>query len=117
MRRAPYKDRRNFDLRADDLFDDLPRTTSVGPEPAPFPAGRVRVEYREPESLPDNVLCVIRGAGDTGSAAPLTIDVRLQRLGGPAAEVWYASGPVRAGREGISTPAAHVELPRRDQRG
>jgi chorismate lyase / 3-hydroxybenzoate synthase len=97
-------------LRADDFFDDLPRTTSVGPEPAPFPAGRVRVEYREAEVLPDNVLCVMRGDGDTGSAAPLTIDVRLQRLGGPAAEVWYASGPVRAGREGLVRYAHDDEL-------
>ena len=88
-------------MRADDLFDDLPRTTSAGPEPAPSSTGRARVEYRDLESLPDNVLCVVRGAGRTGSTAPLTIEVRMQRLGGPDAEVWYATGPVRAGRDGI----------------
>jgi chorismate lyase/3-hydroxybenzoate synthase len=90
-----------FDLRADDLFDDLPRTSSAGPEPVSSPAGRIRVEYRDLESRPDNVLCVMRNAGAAGSTAPLTIDVRLQRLGGPAAEVWYANGPVCSGREGI----------------
>jgi chorismate lyase/3-hydroxybenzoate synthase len=88
-------------LRADDLFDDLPRTSSAGPEPVPSPAGRIRVEYREPAALPDDVLCVIHGGGSVASNAPLSIDVRLQRLGGPAAEVWYANGPVRAGRDGI----------------
>ncbi|HEY7638492.1 MAG TPA: hypothetical protein VH814_02120 [Steroidobacteraceae bacterium] len=88
-------------MRADDLFDDLPRTTSAGPEPVPSPAGRIRVEYREPEARADNVLCVIRDAGRAGGAAPLTIDLHMQRLGGPGAEVWYANGPVRAGREGI----------------
>jgi chorismate lyase/3-hydroxybenzoate synthase len=94
-------------LRADDLFDDLPRTTSAGPEPAPSP-GRIRVEYRDLDSLPDNVLCVIGGVGH--GAAPLTIDLRMQRLGGPAAEVWYASGAVRAGREGIVRYAHDEEL-------
>lgn len=88
-------------MRADDLFDDLPRTTSAGQEPAPAPAGRIRVEYRELAALPANVLCVVRGAGEGDSGAPLTIDVRLQRLGGPSAEVWYANGPVSAGRDGI----------------
>ena len=85
MRRAPYKRRRNQRLRADDLFDDLPRTTSAGPEPVASPAGRVRVEYGEPSGLPDDVLCVIHSGGYAG-AAPLSIDVRLQRLGGPAAD-------------------------------
>lgn len=97
-------------MRADDLFDDLPRTTSAGPEPASSPAGLIRVDYRDLDSLPDNVLCVMRGAGHAGSAAPLTIDLRMQRLGGPAAEVWYASGPVRAGREGIVRYAHDEEL-------
>jgi len=101
MRRDPTKNDGIPDLRADDLFDDLPRTTSAGPEPVPSPAGRIRVEYRDSDSLPDNVLCVVRSAAATGSAAPLTIDVRLQRLGGPAAEVWYANGPVCSGRDGI----------------
>src|SRR5678815_2067488 len=77
MRRAPYKRRPKDDgilrLRADDLFDDLPRTTSAGPEPAPSSTGRARIEYRDLEALPDNLLCVIRGAGRTGSTAPLTI--------------------------------------------
>ncbi|HJY40903.1 MAG TPA: hypothetical protein VJ303_06700, partial [Steroidobacteraceae bacterium] len=76
-------------MRADDLFDDLPRTTSAGPEPVLSPAGRIRVEYREPAGLQDDVLCVIHGGGYVG-AAPLSIDVRLQRLGGPTAEIWHA---------------------------
>jgi chorismate lyase/3-hydroxybenzoate synthase len=97
-------------LRADDLFDDLPRTTSAGPEPAASPAGRIRVEYRDPAALADNVLCVIRGDGRADSAAPLSIDVRMQRLGGPAAEIWYATGPVRTGREGIVRYASDLEL-------
>ena len=97
-------------MRADDLFDDLPRTTSAGPEPAPSPAGRLQIEYREVDSLPDNILCVMRSGGAAGSAAPLTIDVRLQRLGGPAAEVWYATGPVRGGRNGIVRYAHDEEL-------
>jgi chorismate lyase/3-hydroxybenzoate synthase len=98
-------------LRADDLFDDLPRTTSAGPEPAPSPVGRIRVEYRDPAALPDDVLCVIRGGdGHADSAAPLTIDVRMQRLGGPAAEVWYANGPVLTGREGIVRYAHDLDL-------
>ena len=97
-------------LRADDLFDDLPSTTSNGQESSATPAGHSRVEYREPEALPDNVLCVVRGDGRVRSAAPLTIDVRLQRLGGPAAEVWYASGPVHAGRAGLVRYAHDSEL-------
>ncbi len=68
------------------------------------------MEYREPEALPDNVLCVMHAAGESGSAAPLSIDLRLQRLGGPAAEVWYASGPVRAGQEGLVRYAHDGEL-------
>jgi chorismate lyase/3-hydroxybenzoate synthase len=94
------KSRRNSYLRADDLFDDLPRTTSAGPEPAVPPAGRIRVEYRDLQTLPEDALCVIRD-GQADSTAPLTIDLRLERLRGPAAEVWYATGPTRAGREGI----------------
>jgi chorismate lyase / 3-hydroxybenzoate synthase len=97
-------------LRADDLFDDLPRTTSAGPEPVPSPAGRIRVEYRDPEALSDDVLCVIHGGCRAASAAPLSIDVRMQRLGGPAAEVWYANGPVHAGRDGIVRYAHDDEL-------
>ncbi len=97
-------------MRADDLFDDLPRTTSARPEPAPASAGRIQVEYRELGALADNVLCVVRGTGEADSAAPLTIDVRLQRLGGPSAEVWYANGPVRAGRDGIVRYAHDGEL-------
>jgi len=96
-------------LRADDLFDDLPRTTSAGPEPVPSPVGRMRVEYRDLQALPDDVLCVISG-GQAGSTAPLTIDLRLERLGGPAAEVWYASGPTHAGRDGIVRYAHDEEL-------
>jgi chorismate lyase/3-hydroxybenzoate synthase len=96
-------------LRADDLFDDLPRTTSAGPEPAVFPAGRIRVEYRDLPTLADDALCVI-GPAQPGSGAPLTIDLRLQRLGGPAAEVWYANGPTRAGREGLVRYAHDDEL-------
>jgi chorismate lyase/3-hydroxybenzoate synthase len=88
-------------LRADDLFDDLPRTTSAGPEPVTSAAGRLRIAYRDCASLPDNVLCVMHGGGAIGSSAPLAIDVQLQRLGGPVAEVWYANGPVRSGRDGI----------------
>jgi chorismate lyase/3-hydroxybenzoate synthase len=97
-------------LRADDLFDDLPRTTSAGPEPVPSPAGRIRVEYRDPAALSDDVLCVIHSGCREASAAPLSIDVRMQRLGGPAAEVWYANGPVRAGRDGIVRYAHDDEL-------
>ena len=93
------KSRRNSYLRADDLFDDLPRT-SAGPEPAVPPAGRIRVEYRDLQTLPEDALCVISD-GQADSAAPLTIDLRLERLRGPAAEVWYATGPTRAGREGL----------------
>lgn len=109
-RAHPTKDDGILRLRADDLFDDLPRTTSTGPEPVPSPAGRIRVEYREPEALADDVLCVVRGDGRADSGAPLTIDLRMQRLGGPAAEVWYANGPVRAGREGIVRYAHDGEL-------
>jgi chorismate lyase / 3-hydroxybenzoate synthase len=97
-----------FYLRADDLFDDLPRTTCVGEEPAPCAAGRIRVEYRDLDALPDNVLCAITSGAASG--APLTIDLQMQRLGGPAAEVWYASGPVRTGREGIVRYAHDAEL-------
>jgi chorismate lyase/3-hydroxybenzoate synthase len=97
-------------LRADDLFDDLPRTTSAGPEPVPSPAGRIRVEYRDPEALSEDVLCVIHSGCRAASAAPLSIDVRMQRLRGPAAEVWYANGPVRAGRDGIVRYAHDDEL-------
>jgi chorismate lyase/3-hydroxybenzoate synthase len=97
-------------LRADDLFDDLPRTTSACPEAAPSPAGRIRVAYCEPAALPDDVLCVIRCEAQAASAAPLTIDVRMPRLRGPAAEVWHANGPVRAGREGIVRYAHDLEL-------
>ena len=97
-------------MRADDLFDDLPRTTTSAQEPAPATAGRIRVEYREPAALPDNVLCVIDGDGHAAGAAPLTIDLRMQRLGGPAAEVWYANGPVSAGRAGIVRYAHDSEL-------
>jgi Putative translation initiation inhibitor, yjgF family len=87
-------------LRADDLFDDLPRSTSAGPEPAVPPAGRIRVEYRDLQALPDDALCVISD-GHADSTAPLTIDLRLERLSGPSAEVWYATGPTHAGREEI----------------
>lgn len=97
-------------MRADDLFDDLPRTTSAGPEPVPSPAGRIRVEYRDPEALSEDVLCVIHSGCRAASAAPLSIDVRMQRLRGPAAEVWYANGPVRAGRDGIVRYAHDDEL-------
>lgn len=97
-------------MRADDLFDDLPRTTSVGPEPAHSPAGRIRVEYRDLDSLPDGVLCVVGNAGRYGSAAPLTIDLRMRRLGGASAEVWHANGPVTAGRDGIVRYAHDDEL-------
>src|SRR5262245_20599935 len=111
MRRAPYKNDGILDLRADDLFDDLPRPSSAGPEPVPSPAaGRARVDYRELDPLPDNVLCVMRDGAQAGGAAPLTIDVRLQRLGGPAAEVWYATGAVSSGREGIVRYAHDDEL-------
>jgi chorismate lyase/3-hydroxybenzoate synthase len=103
------KSRRNSYLRADDLFDDLPRTTSAGPEPAVSHAGRIRVEYRDLQALPDDALCVI-SSGQAGNTAPLTIDPRLERLGGPAAEVWYANGPTRAGREGIVRYAHDDEL-------
>jgi hypothetical protein len=78
------KSRRNSYLRADDLFDDLPRTTSAGPEPAVPPAGRIRVEYRDLQTLPEDALCVIRD-GQADSTAPLTIDLRLERLRGPVA--------------------------------
>ncbi|HKS53881.1 MAG TPA: hypothetical protein VJS12_01280 [Steroidobacteraceae bacterium] len=88
-------------MRADDLFDDLPRTTGAGPEPLPSRAGRIRVEYCDPEALSDGVLGVIHSGCRAASAAPLSIDVRMQRLGGPAAEVWYANGPVHTGRDGI----------------
>jgi chorismate lyase/3-hydroxybenzoate synthase len=97
-------------LRADDLFDDLPRTTSAGPEPLPSRAGRIRVDYRDPEALSDDVLCVIHSGGRAAGAAPLSIDVRMQRVGGPAAEVWYANGPVRTGRDGIVRYAHDDEL-------
>jgi chorismate lyase/3-hydroxybenzoate synthase len=97
-------------LRADDLFDDLPRTTSAGPEPVHSPAGRIRVDYRDAEALSDDVLCVIHSGCRAASAAPLSIDVRMQRFGGPAAEVWYANGPVHAGRDGIVRYAHDDEL-------
>lgn len=87
-------------MRADDLFEDLPRTTTAGLEPAARPAGRIQAEYRDRAAPPNPALCVI-GSGPAGGAAPLSIDVRLQRLQGPAAEVWYATGTVRTGREGI----------------
>ena len=96
-------------MRADDLFDDLPRTTSAGPEPAVSPSARIRVEYRDLQAPPDDALCVI-GSGPTGGGAPLTIDLRLERLGGPSAEIWYANGPTRAGREGIVRYAHDDEL-------
>jgi chorismate lyase/3-hydroxybenzoate synthase len=67
------------------------------------------VDYRELAALPDNVLCVI-GSGVPATSAPLSIDLQLQRLGGPAVEVWYASGPVHAGREGIVRYAHDDEL-------
>jgi chorismate lyase / 3-hydroxybenzoate synthase len=89
-------------LRGDDLFDDLPRITSACEAAAPIaPAGRIRVAYGDFESPPADALCIVRGGGQPAGAAPLTIDVQLQRLGGPAAEVWYAGGPVRAGRSGF----------------
>ncbi len=96
-------------MRADDLFDDLPRTTSAGPEPAASPSGRIRVEYRDLQAPPDDALCIIT-SDQVGAAAPLTIDPRLERLGGPAAEVWYATGPTLAGREGILRYAHDNEL-------
>lgn len=97
-------------MRADDLFDDLPRTTHASLEPAPSAAGRIRVEYREPAALSDSVLCVIHGDGHAGGEAPLTIDLQMRRLGGPAAEVWYANGPVSAGRDRIVRYAHDPEL-------
>jgi len=109
MPRAPYKNDGICALRADDLFDDLPRTTSAGPEPAPSPAGRIRVEYCDAVGVQNDALCVIHYGGHAG-AAPLSIDVRLQRLGGPAAEIWRANGPVCAGREGIVRYAHDDEL-------
>jgi len=100
-------------LRGHDLFDELPRTTSACQEAAPdTPEARIRVEYRDLDSLPTDALCVVRGVGAAQqvSSAPLTIDVHLQRFGGPAAEVWYANGPVRAGRAGFVRYAHDDEL-------
>jgi chorismate lyase/3-hydroxybenzoate synthase len=89
-------------LRGTDLFEDLPRTESAHDEAAPStPSRRIRVEYRDIDSLPADVLCVIGGAGQPTAAGPLTIDMQLQRLGGPAAEVWYATGRVHTGRAGF----------------
>src|SRR6185436_10200075 len=48
--------------------------------------------------------------GGYAGAAPLSINVRLQRLGGPSAEIWHATGPVRAGRDGIVRYAHDDEL-------
>ena len=107
---APTKIDGIFYLRADDLCDDL-RATGAGPQPAPAPAGRVRVQHRDSEhALPDDTLCVIRSSTATSCAAPLTIDVQLQRLGGPSAEVWYARGPARTAREGGVRYAHDLEL-------
>jgi chorismate lyase / 3-hydroxybenzoate synthase len=55
------------------------------------------------------VLCAI-GGGHAHGTAPLSIDLRLECLGGPATELWYASGPTRAGREGIVRYAHDDEL-------
>ena len=98
-------------MRGDDLFDDLPRSTSAREAAAPVtPAGRIRVEYGDFESLPADTLCIVRGGGQPVSTAPLTIDVQLQRLAGPATELWYARGGVRAGRSGFVRYAHDDEL-------
>ena len=95
--------------------DELPDIALRGtPIDAPVPgASLIRVEYQflPDGQLPAGLLAVVRFGpaapesaaqrpADAGSHA-LQIDVGLQPLQGPApAELWFATGPVRAGREG-----------------
>lgn len=84
----------------------MTRGTTATEEAESSPA-EIRVEYQPLATaapLPTGLLAAVRFGAPAGrpADAPLTIDVELPPLQGPAvAEAWFANGPVQTGRSGI----------------